>query len=48
MNSPGAVSSIVAGVAYDCAGFVEFSVVSKGRQHDASDSVASLGRPSVF
>ena len=47
MNSPGAVSDVVVGVAYDSAGFEEFHSVSKGRHHDDADSVHVLEPPSL-
>ena len=42
MNSPRTLSAVVADMACDSADFTEFPVISKGRQHEAADSVAAL------
>ena len=47
---PGSVSAVVVGVACDSTGFVYFPVISKGREHDATDSfdsVAALDPPII-
>ena len=47
MNSPGAVSAVVAGVTCDGSGCTEFPVVSKGMKNEDAYSVAALEPPSI-
>ena len=45
VSYPGAVSVIVAGVAYDSVDVTEFPAVSKESQHNATDYLYALGPP---